>query len=112
MHEVEGEIMEKIIMDLIMKAGDAKGECMFALEAARKGEFFKAKNMLEKANKKIVEIHRLQSELMQRECKGEKIEVTILLVHAQDHLTNALVTYDLVDELVMYMEEINGKINK
>lgn len=104
--------MEDIIMQLIMNAGDAKSDCIIALQEARQGNFDKAFELLDEANKKILVIHRMQSEMMQKECSGEKVELSILLVHAQDHLTNAIVTFDLANEFISYMSETEEKLKK
>jgi len=101
------ENIEQLIMQIIMTAGDAKGDVMEALKEARKKNFEEAHKLLDQANGKILEIHRLQTKLMTIECSGNKIEFSILLVHAQDHLTNALVTYDLANEFIGYMEDTN-----
>lgn len=99
--------MEETIMQLILIAGDAKCDVMEALQEARKKNFERANELMDSANEKILKIHRYQSEMMAKECSGEKIEVSILMVHAQDHLTTALVSYDLASEFIAYMEETN-----
>lgn len=99
--------MQNIIMNLILNAGDAKSDCILAIQDARKKNFCHARKLLEEADQKILKIHKLQNDLMQQECRGEKIEVSMMMIHAQDHLTNALVTFDLANEFVSYIEE-NG----
>ncbi len=101
--------MEQLIMNIIMTAGDAKSLCMEALQNAREKCFDEAHKLLEEANERILDIHRLQTTLMQRECSGEKIEYSVLLVHSQDHLTNAMITYDLANEFIAFMEETNNR---
>ena len=96
-------------MKIIMNAGDAKSDCIQAIQCARKKDFKTAGELMNQADSKILQIHCLQNELMQRECRGEKIELSILMVHAQDHLTNAIVTFDLASEFIAYIEEVENE---
>ncbi|EAG9877164.1 PTS lactose/cellobiose transporter subunit IIA, partial [Listeria monocytogenes] len=48
----------------------------------------------------LLEAHHSQTSLIQGEARGEKAEVSLLLVHAQDHLMNAITFKDLAKEIV------------
>lgn len=98
--------LEQIIMEIIMNAGDAKSDTMEAIQVAReKKDFKKAYELLDSAYEKILNVHKLQTELMVDECNGKQTPFSILLCHSQDHLTNALITYDLGTEFIKFMEE-------
>ena len=87
-------------IDIILKAGDSKNESMMAIGAAREFDFEKASFYLEEAGKKLIEVHELQTALIQQEAEGSAVEVNIILVHAQDHLTTAIVMKDQAEEFV------------
>jgi len=54
----------------------------------------------------VNEAHKIQTNLVQGEVRGEKTEVTLLMVHAQDHLMNAITIKDLATEFVDMYETI------
>lgn len=88
------------IMGLIMYGGDAKGKAVEALDAAKKGEFEEAEVMLEQANESLVTAHRSQTSLLTNEAQGEPVEISLLLIHGQDHLMNAITFIDLIREMI------------
>ncbi|MBF0442789.1 MAG: PTS lactose/cellobiose transporter subunit IIA, partial [Oligoflexales bacterium] len=55
---------------------------------------------LDEVKKELAEAHKIQTYLIQREAKGEKHEINILLVHAQDHLMSAILSRDLAEEMI------------
>jgi len=99
--------MEQEIMNIILNAGDARAKCLIALRAARKGDFGKANEYLKIATDSMVIAHKSQTELIQKEVSGEKQDVSLLMVHAQDHLMSALAIKDLVIELIEYARELH-----
>ncbi|CAM4326016.1 MULTISPECIES: PTS lactose/cellobiose transporter subunit IIA [Listeria] len=94
------EELELTIMNLIMFGGNAKSDAMLAIDAAKKGDFALADEQIAKAEQSLLEAHHSQTKLIQGEARGEKTEVSLLLVHAQDHLMNAITFKDLAIEIV------------
>lgn len=99
---------ENIIFGLITNSGEARSYAMEALKEAREGSFDRAKELIELSEEKLLVAHKSQTELIQLEASGEKIEVNILLIHAQDHLMNAITIKDLAIEIV----ELHKKIER
>ncbi|STY42998.1 Lactose-specific phosphotransferase enzyme IIA component [Listeria grayi] len=52
------------------------------------------------ADDALLEAHHSQTALIQGEARGDRTEVSLLLVHAQDHLMNAITFKDLAKEIV------------
>ncbi len=73
-------------MQIIMSAGDARVCCQQALSAIAKADFETAKDLLKESQKKITEAHRVQTEAIQGETRGEESEYSLLFTHAQDTL--------------------------
>ena len=48
----------------------------------------------------LLKAHEIQTKMLQDEAGGNKHEVTLLMVHAQDHLMNASLAQDLISEIV------------
>lgn len=91
---------EDIIFQLILHGGDGRSRSMEAIAAAKQGDFKLARLKLIEASEAIVQAHNLQTDLIQEEVKGHRTNVSLLLVHAQDHLMNAITVKDLAGEFV------------
>lgn len=91
---------EQIIMSLITHGGDARSKSLSAISAARAGQLDEAKHLLKQADEEINKAHEIQTSLIQKEVRGEKTDVNLLMVHAQDHLMNAMTVRDLAIEIV------------
>ncbi|MDR1771353.1 MAG: PTS lactose/cellobiose transporter subunit IIA [Hungatella sp.] len=94
-------------MKLVMFGGDAKACAIEAIEAAKKGDFEKAEERIAKAGESILEAHHSQTEMLTKEAGGEHMEVTLLSVHAQDHLMTAIAFTDLAKEIVLLYKKIS-----
>jgi cellobiose PTS system EIIA component len=97
--------LEQIVMELIVNGGDARSKAMHAIKAAKKGDMNLAKQKINEANEALNKAHEIQTSLIQNEAAGDHIQVTLLMVHAQDHLMNAMTIRDLVQEMIDMYEE-------
>lgn len=107
MMEDKREISPETIFGIIVTAGEAKTYLHESFELAKNGDYEKSEEMLEKANQTLVEAHRLQTEFITLEAQGIKNEVGILMVHAQDHLMNCILTKDLILNMIDMQKQIN-----
>jgi cellobiose PTS system EIIA component len=92
--------IEETIFQIILHGGNARSSAMEAIAAAKRGNFAKAKEKLTEAAKELSEAHHIQTSLIQSETRGERQEISLLMVHAQDHLMNAMTMKDLAAEIV------------
>ena len=92
--------IEMIAMELVGNAGEAKSLAFEALNEAKKGRFEKATELLEKSKELSLKAHHVQTELICNEADGNKIEINLLMVHAQDHLMTSILARELVNELI------------
>ena len=99
--------IEQTAFQLILHAGNAKSSLMEAMQAARAGNLVEANNKIEEAKVELNLAHHAQTSLIQGEARGENVELSILLIHAQDHLMNALTMRDLVTEIIFLHEKLN-----
>ncbi|MFF2753530.1 PTS lactose/cellobiose transporter subunit IIA [Psychrobacillus sp. NPDC058041] len=106
---MENLTLMQSIMGLILHSGNTKSDCMEAIQLAKKGEINAAKKKIEIANQSLVEAHHSQTALLTQEAKGEKVETTMMLIHAQDHLMNAITFRDLTNELIELYERLLGE---
>ncbi len=97
---------EKKILQLVIQGGDARCAAMEAIEAARAGKFAQAAGFLEQSSRTLALAHSAQTDMLQEELNREQGGVTLLMVHAQDHLMSAITVRDLAREIVeLYRRE-------
>ena len=86
--------------ELIMNAGNAKSLALMAVESAREFDFEEAQKQLKESQQEFHLAHQAQSDMIQGEANGNPVELNIVLVHAQDHLMDAMVVKDMAVEFV------------
>ncbi len=106
---MEDTALMESIMGLIVHSGNTKSECMEAIQLAKKGHIEAAKEKINLANESLIDAHHSQTGLLSQEARGEKVEVSMLLIHAQDHLMNAITFRDLAQEMIELYERIKGE---
>jgi cellobiose PTS system EIIA component len=100
------ENLEGIIFQIILHGGNGKSCAMEAIAAAKVGNIEEAREKLIEAGEALNEAHHIQTSLIQGEVRGEKTELSLLMIHAQDHLMNAMTMKDLASEFVDLYETI------
>ncbi len=95
-----------VAFKMIGTAGNAKSESMLAIRAAREGNLAETAEILARADESLHEAHKLQTGLITQEARGNSVVMNVILVHAQDHLTGALLMRDLATEFVLLYEEL------
>jgi PTS system cellobiose-specific IIA component len=103
---MDKEQLYNISFQLILHSGNARSLAMEALIEAKKGNFRGAAEVMDQADKEFLQAHRYQTELIQGEAGGETFDLPILLVHAQDHLMNALTIKDLAREFIELYQKL------
>ncbi|MEG0166033.1 PTS lactose/cellobiose transporter subunit IIA [Anaerorhabdus sp.] len=99
------EDMMQIAMGLIMHAGNARSLAMEAIQAAKAGQIEQADELIAKSDEALLEAHQVQTNLLVKEARGEKLEIGILLIHSQDHLMTSITVKDLAKEFIdLYRE--------
>lgn len=87
-------------MQLMMDAGDAKKAAKEAIQLARDGEQKAAAEKMATAKETVNEAHNIQTKMLTAEAQGKKTELSLLIVHSQDHLMTAITYVDLAEEIV------------
>lgn len=108
------EELSEFAMNIIANSGMSRSSSIEAIKFAKAKNFEEAEKKLEEANKFYLEAHHIQTDLIVKETSIEdKIVVNLLMVHAQDHLSMALLSKDNAKELIdlykiIYKEEKNA----
>ncbi|WP_067141510.1 PTS lactose/cellobiose transporter subunit IIA [Oceanivirga salmonicida] len=104
------EELSEYAMEIIANSGMSRSCSMEAINFAKKGEFKKAEESMREAEKYYFEAHEGQTNLIVKETSGEeKINLNLLMVHAQDHLSMALITKDNAKEFIELYKRIGGE---
>ncbi|KRL12246.1 hypothetical protein FD09_GL003116 [Schleiferilactobacillus perolens DSM 12744] len=107
----ENDNMEAV-MGLIINGGNAKSSSMEAIMAAKKGDFTTADAKLKEADNFLTDAHNAQTGMLTEEAKGNHVKVTLLMVHSQDHIMNAITFRDLAGEIVDLYKQLDKKADK
>lgn len=100
------ESQEQIVFQIILHGGDGRSSAMEAISAAKKGDLSKARKKIQESATALNEAHRIQTSLIQEEIRGVKNDLSLLMVHAQDHLMNAMTIKDLATEFIDLYETL------
>lgn len=100
------EELQMLSFTIILHAGNARSFAMEAISLAKEYQFEEARSKIEEADKEFNEAHHVQTKLLQEEASGNKNEVTVILVHAQDHLMTAMTVKDLANEMIDMYEKM------
>lgn len=111
----KGEIMgdkingidEMTIITIITSAGEASALIQQSLEAVEKGDYVKADEYWAQADEALSKAHAAHSEILHSEALGEGSNGGSLLVHAQDHLMNAILFKQVMRNMIHMQKEIN-----
>ncbi|MBO1307977.1 PTS cellobiose transporter subunit IIA [Enterococcus sp. 669A] len=103
---MDSEKLQEVAFEIILSSGDARTLVHESFQHMREGEFATAEQKLEDANESLVKAHRAQTELLKNYANGEKIEMEIIMVHAQDHLMTTMTLKEVAAEmLVLYQRQ-------
>jgi len=104
--QAEAEELEEVVMGLIINSGQARSLAYAALKQAKQGDFDAAKMMMEQSRMALNEAHLVQTKLIEGDQGEGKMKVSLVLVHAQDHLMTSMLARELVTELIELHEKL------
>ena len=96
----------EMAMQLIIYGGEGKACAFEAIAAAKAGKFEAAAAKIQQANQALLQAHHAQTEMLSKEADGQKTELSLLMVHGQDHLMTSIAFVDLAKEIVDLYKEI------
>lgn len=96
----------KECMNMIAYAGEAKSLVLEAIKEVRTGNLANYEDKLEKADKSLTKSHQAHTNLLVYDANNQDLNVTILMVHAADHLGSAETIRVLADEIIYLHKEV------
>ena len=103
---MDNEKTYELAFNIIVHAGESRSLSSEAMDAAEAYDFDKAEELLEKANQEFLACHEVQTDMLTKEANGEKNNLNIILIHAQDHLTMATMAMDNAKRLIGLYKKI------
>ncbi len=112
--EQEEQATLESAMGLIANGGNAKSFAFEAIRLAKAGDIEGARAKLKESDEALTEAHNSQTGMLTKEAQGDHTTVTLLVVHSQDHLMNAITFRDLAGEMVDLYEKLydSGALKK
>jgi PTS system cellobiose-specific IIA component len=108
--ESKMEELELAIMNIIINAGDCKNHAYMALNNVNEGNYEEADKEMQLANDALAKAHDGQTMFLHKEANGEKIDMSVLFVHAQDHLMTAITEKNLIEQIMELRKVVNTLI--
>lgn len=100
---------EEIVMNLVVHGGEARSCAIEAIAAARAGDFARADKLMSASSDALMAAHGYQSRQISAEMSPEGGRaVSLLMVHGQDHLMNAITTHDLAVQIIGLCRQLSG----
>lgn len=92
--------LEEQVMGIIINAGQSRSLCYEALRHAKQGEFSEAEGLMKEAQDFANKAHLVQTQLIEADEGEGKTKMTLIMVHAQDHLMTSMLAKELVAEMI------------
>lgn len=92
--------LEEQVMAIIVNAGASRSLCYEALACAKMDDFAEADKKMSEAESYARQAHQVQTRLIEEDEGEAKTPMTLIMVHAQDHLMNAILAKELIAEII------------
>ncbi|MEG0289964.1 MAG: PTS lactose/cellobiose transporter subunit IIA [Erysipelotrichaceae bacterium] len=104
------EEVQSIAFMIIAYSGSAFDHFYKAIDYARENEFSKVENELELGKADLTSAHKSQAELLTAEVNQEEIPYSLIMTHAQDHLSMAIFSERMSKVMIlMYKDRLLEK---
>lgn len=98
---------ETISFQIISFAGEAKGFAMNAIKLAKEKKFDEANKSLDDAEQSMIKAEKSHMDVVVAEANGEKFNIPVLFIHAEDQLLSTQTIMLLAKEFVDLYKELN-----
>mgnify|MGYP006074392809 CR=1 FL=1 len=103
------EDLEMICFNIISNVGMARGSYIEAIDLATAGKFEEAEAKVKEGAEFFLQGHHAHADLIQKEAAGERTELMLVLVHAEDQLMSAEALKILAEKFIALNKKIEGK---
>lgn len=96
-------------MQLILHSGNARSSSMEALAFMKQMELLLGKEKIAEAKKEMVTAQKIHAQLLRAYANEERVDVDLLLMHAEDHIAATQVQVTLIDEMIQMYERFGER---
>jgi PTS system cellobiose-specific IIA component len=107
MNELDNESV-KIATQVIINSGNARELAYKALDFVEEKKFDEAEESIQKAKEEVSKAHQTQTDIIHAEARGEDIQLSLLLTHAQDSLMIAMSEVQLIGRIIRLFKKDNN----
>ena len=104
--------IEMTMIEIVSKAGCAKSKYIEAISLAKEYKFGLAYESIEEGSKFLIDAHNIHADLIQKEAGGEKTNVSLIVLHAEDQLMSAETFKIIANEFIESYKKIQKLENK
>lgn len=97
--------MERICFQIISASGMAKSSYIEAIACAKQKDFDQARHLIEQAEEYFVDAHKVHAQLISQEAGGQVVDVSLLLMHAEDQMASCELAKFFASELIDLYEQ-------
>lgn len=97
---------EQECFQIILHSGNARSIAYEALGKVKQGQMEEAKKKFAEAKDELTQAGCQHAQLLQRFVTDESLQVEMLLVHAEDHMSSSNVIVEMVQELMEVYERL------
>ncbi|MCW5953904.1 MAG: PTS lactose/cellobiose transporter subunit IIA, partial [Propionibacteriaceae bacterium] len=108
--EINQDSLVSAAMQIIILAGDARRLTFEAGDALAAADFTGAGDLLDQAQQKVRDAHRIHTDCIQAAAAGEDLPYSMLFAHAQDTLMTVNSEFRLVRKLAVVFERIDTRL--
>lgn len=105
------EKLINVAMEIILHAGEARNQAMKAMSTVLDGDYQKGMELLSFAKENVKKAHLAQTKVIQEEARGNKIDLCLLFIHAQDTLMTIASEVTLMEQMIKMNQKLEEKIN-
>lgn len=95
------EGLELLSFQIIANVGEAKSSLFQAMKASREERFEEAEVLINTAEESLLKAHGFHMEMLQNETEENPVNVTLLLMHAEDQMMTTEMLKDVTKELLL-----------
>lgn len=105
------EKLINVAMEIILHAGDARNLAVQSMNMELEGKKEAAQQLLQEAKECIKLAHLVQTNIIQEEARGQRMDICLLFIHAQDTLMTIVTEINVMEQMIKMNRKLEEKIN-
>lgn len=97
---------QQFSFQLILHSGNARSTAYEALASYKAQDKVNGALKLEEAKKELIEAQKLHAELLRKMANEEDLDLDLLLIHAEDHISSSAVAVEMTSEMIELYQKL------